>query len=162
MDKISFKNVDDNAEIYINDISLIDIIEKIEFEGMLEEERSDSVNIAGAYAFIYCSWLYYDLTKCKDWATVLACECGVPCCWDFKLSVIESEGKVYWLGFDQPYREYWTYDRLPYFEFDKKQYDSELRKLKKWANKYSPESVKYREKLHRKLISRRKSQKNQL
>lgn len=170
MDKLKFKEsvfkftlgTYATAEIYINDRNIIDIIKEIELEGLLIDEIPKKDILAGQYAFLWPNALYNSLVIYDEFKTALMCPCGSPGCWDLDIQIEETDKNVYWYGFYQSFRPWWTYDRLAYFEFDKDQYYKQINKLQRIIKKYNPEALKYKEKLRKRIIAKNRSKNRRL
>jgi hypothetical protein len=146
MDKIEFILFsDDNGigvDIFINGKNLLDIIRKWE-EQLREYKISLFVDSWDKERFgkeidqhrgIYPVGLIYEL-ETKKTPAVLGCTCGSIYCYPFLVRVLETEKTIIWS--ESKLNNYLSdYDSLlkPLnFEFDKKQYRKEIKKLKSVA-----------------------------
>ncbi|HJV16177.1 MAG TPA: hypothetical protein VJ546_02125 [Bacillales bacterium] len=141
MDQISLKIDKDNegkenVQIFINGVSIIDILKRIEFQ----YDKS----IAGQYKGLPPEIVFYpskhfigltheELDYHDDKSAILICECGCAGCWDFIVKISITDQTVTWSEFEQPHRGpesasgHWNYEGLLPFVFDRKQYESELK-----------------------------------
>jgi len=130
------------VDIYINGRNLIDIAKEVEIPFAKAEGHPD---IAGGYMGLPPEGVFYPSKHLlgepnrrfgyTDKTTVLVCgSCGEGGCWPLEVKITVSEDKVVWSDFGQPHRgpysksSHWKYDNLGPFIFDRKQYESELRK----------------------------------
>lgn len=127
------------AKIIINSTPLIETVRAYELP---YANKYNQENIAGGYIYYYVDSLYKLLsgnTKPQEYENeipILICQCGCEGCWDFLVTVEESESNILWKNFYNPRRSspdspggYWNYNNFPSFKFDKNQYQEELKKL---------------------------------
>lgn len=111
----------DVVEIFINDISLKELLPSFE-----------------RHAFLTPTELVDELTKYyKDLgvercATILGCVCGFPPCDPVYVKIDESEDCIIWHSFHNEYIEFTNRELRP-FVFDKMQYFQQIEILKLWA-----------------------------
>jgi hypothetical protein len=139
-----------SVEIYIDDRSLIEIVREAEkpFVAAENEERkteegfAENPLTAGDYSWLPESFIYppsrnllgeaYDafILAPGDMhygkSILLGCTCGIVECWCLAVKITLSEETVTWSDFGQFHRE-WDFKLKP-FVFERKQYESELKK----------------------------------
>ena len=120
------------AKIIINDTPLIETVRAYELPFA---KKYNHENIAGGYIYNYAEYLHKLLTgeqtsqEYENEIPILICQCGCEGCWDFLVTIKESETSVTWTSFHNPRRSspnspggFWDYGNLSSFYFDKTQY----------------------------------------
>jgi hypothetical protein len=123
------------VEIAVNGRNLIDLLRQVELPVATREGNPE---IAGSYEGLPPDVVFFPSRHLLDrpnpphggegHVTILECgNCGTPACWPFQVRILLDEATVTWCDFSQPHRAgKWTYDALPEFIFDRRQYEAEL------------------------------------
>jgi hypothetical protein len=124
----------DVIHIYIDNRNLIEILK--------EYEIKFDKKIAGAYEGMDSVTLFENLTG-KGFSNsadesrfdILDCECEEYGCWTFSITTKDEDNFTIWETFEQTHRssessDFWDYTDFGIFNFDKKQYQNEIEKLK--------------------------------
>ena len=132
----------DAAAIYVNGRSFIDIVTEGELPSATE---CGEPGRAGDYVWMRAWELFDELTEVQDLDSedyceprILDCVCGCCGCWPLHVKITETEDKVTWSEFYNPfktdpcYSDLWDYSRMRAYHFDKQQYRKELVKLYLW------------------------------
>lgn len=123
------------VHIYINGKKLSSLAKIIEAPFAAAEGYPQ---LAGIYAPLRASdllsilegeWYCYD----EDSAVVYSSLVGEIGDWPLSVKIEENEKYVVWKGFKQYFRENWSYEGLGPFVFDRRQYECQLKKLRRMA-----------------------------
>ena len=130
----------DVASIYVNGISFRIIINEAELPSATRDGRPEA---AGGYAWLTVYELLEELTEERDpddeyyiEPRIMDCGCGCSECWPLYVNITETEDKVIWSGFYNPWTSDpdmvdipWDYSGMQEYHFDKKQYYAEIEKV---------------------------------
>ncbi len=132
----------DVVAIYINDHNFKKIIRDCEWENALKTGDYDS---SGLYVWLTVDDIIENLGKVavpdkeNDSETlILGCSSGCAEEWPLYVTITEVDDQVIWSGFRNSFKtdpessSHWDYSGLGEYRFDKKQYFSEIDKLKRW------------------------------
>ena len=109
--------------------------------------KEGSESIAGDYAGHPPETLFKYLTNPDEYEiddfgkiSIFECKCGCEGCWPMKVKVRVENEIIFWTDFEQPHRtieshNYWNYSDFRQLEFDKKNYNEQLIKLKQSVGK---------------------------
>ena len=125
------------ARILVDGKPFVEMVRTFE-KHMLEGNKE--TNLAGTYWYLHPESLtdYLEGPGYGEFhrIAILGCSCLDEDCWPLVCSMEQQEDCILWYDFFQPHRKNWDYSDFGPFAFAKKQFYSELKKLKTAMARY--------------------------